>query len=107
MKILLRFTSALLTSALATPGANAQISAGGGATNIPTPQGTIGTTGANVSGAGSSVSSGNYGAGRVGPGNVGPGNVGPGTSVPGNFGPGAYIGGSAGPASTTVTRPTP
>ena len=107
MKSLLRVTSAaLLTSAVAIPAAIAQISVGGGAAAIPTPQGTLGTSGANVSGGGS-ISAENYGPGRVGPGSVGPGSFGPGAFGPGKFGPGAYVSGIAGPAGPTATPPKP
>jgi hypothetical protein len=80
MKAVLQIAFTLLASAIPVPSANAQISVGGSAA------GTVGITGANVSGAGGSVSAGNYG--------------------PGNLGLGACISGSAGPAITTVTRPT-
>jgi hypothetical protein len=103
MKTLLLLASAFLANAIAAPGANAQISVGGSTANLPTPQGTIGTTGPNVSGASSSLSTGNYGPGNFGPGTVGPGNFGPGAYGPGNLGPGAYTGGSAGPAAIAAT----
>jgi hypothetical protein len=106
MKTVLQIAFTLLAGAIAVPGANAQISVGGSAAALPTPQGTIGTTAANVSGAGGSVSAGNYGPGNLGPGAVGPGHLGSGAYGPGSLGPGAYIGGSAGPAITTVTQPT-
>lgn len=103
MKTLLLLTSALLASVIAVPGANAQISVGGSTANIPTPQGTIGATGPNVSGAGSSVNAGNYSPGNFSAGAVGPGYFGPGAYGPGNLGPGAYIGGMAGSAAVPVT----
>jgi hypothetical protein len=85
MKSLLRVTSAaLLTCAVAIPGAIAQISVGGGGAAIPAPQGTLGTSGADVSGGGS-ISAGNYCASQVDPGSVGPANVGSGASRPGIF----------------------
>jgi hypothetical protein len=106
MKTLRLVTSTLLASVIALPCAEAQITVGGSTANIPTPQGTIGATGPNVGGAGSSMSPGNYGPGNAGPGAVGPGNLGPGAYGPGNMGPGAYIGGAAGPAAMGSSVPT-
>ena len=95
MKRLRLITPTLLASVIAVPCADAQITVGGNAASLPTPQGTIGATGPNVSGAGSSISPGNYGPGNAGPGAVGPGSLGPGAYGLGNTGPGAYLGGAA------------
>lgn len=102
MKTLLLITCTLLGSVIAVPYAAAQLTVGGGAANLPTPQGTIGATGPNVGGAVSSITPGNYGPGNAGPGAVGPGRLGPGAYGLGNMGPGAYIGGGAGPADIGV-----
>jgi hypothetical protein len=106
MKTLRLITSTLLASMIAASCAEAQITVGGSTANLPTPQGTIGATGPNVGGAGSSMNPGNYGPGNAGPGAVGPGNLGPGAYGPGNMGPGAYIGGAAGPAAMGSSVPT-
>ena len=98
MKTLQLIASTLLASVIAVHYAAAQITVGGGAANLPTPQGTIGATAPNVGGAGSSNSPGNYGPGNAGPGALGSGRLGPGAYGAGNMGPGAYIGGSGGPA---------
>lgn len=103
MRTSLLLASALLASAIAAPGANAQISLGGNQATLPTPQGTVAGTEPNPSGAGSTAGAGNYGAGNFGPGAIGPGNAGPGALGPGNFGPGAYPGGSGVPAATAAT----
>jgi hypothetical protein len=102
MKTLRLIATAVIASVFAVPDACAQIAVGGGAANIPTPQGTIGATAPNVGGAGSSNSPGNYGPGYAGPGAVGPGRLGPGAYGPGNMGPGASIGGAAGPADIGI-----
>ena len=99
MKARLLIASTLLAGVIAVPYAAAQITVGGSAANLPTPQGTIGATGPNVGGEGSSLSPGNYGPGNAGPGAIGPGSVGPGAYGPGNMGLGAYIGGAAAPAA--------
>jgi hypothetical protein len=56
MKTLRLIATAVIASVFAVPDACAQIAVGGGAANIPTPQGTIGATAPNVGGAGSSNS---------------------------------------------------
>ena len=66
MKTLRLITSTLLAIMIVVPYAPAQITVGGSTANLPTPQGTIGATGPNISGAGSSVSSANYGPGNFG-----------------------------------------
>jgi hypothetical protein len=102
MKTLRLITTALFASVIAVSGADAQIAVGGNTANIPTPQGTIGATAPNVGGAGSSISSGNYGPGNAGPGAVGSGRLGPGAYGPGNMGRGASIGGAAGPVDIGI-----
>ncbi len=102
MKTLLLITTAVLASMIAVAGADAQITVGGSAANLPTPQGTIGATAPNVGGAGSSNSPGNYGPGYTGPGAVGPGSFGPGAYGRGNKGPGASVGSAAGAAEIGV-----
>ena len=106
MKTLRLITFTLLGSVIAVPYAAAQLSVGGSSANLPTPQGTIGATGPNVGGAGSSISPGSYGPGNAGPGAVGPGRLGPGAYGLGNMGPGAYVGGGAGPADIGLMAPT-
>jgi hypothetical protein len=66
MKTLRLITSPLLAIVIEVPYAHAQITVGGSTANLPTPQGTIGATGPNISGAGSSVSSAKYGPGNFG-----------------------------------------
>jgi hypothetical protein len=102
MKALQLITSTLLVSMIAIRYADAQITVGGNAANLPTPQGSIGATGPDVGGAGRSASPGNYGPGNAGPGAIGPGNLGPGAYGPGNVGPGAYTGAAAGTADMRV-----
>ena len=102
MKTLRLTATAVLASVIAVAGAEAQITVGGSAANLPAPQGTIGATAPNVGGAGSSLSPGIYGPGNAGPAAVGPGRLGPGAYGPGNMGPGASIGGAAGPPDTGV-----
>jgi hypothetical protein len=106
MKTLQLITSTLLASVIAVPYAAAQITVGGSAANLPTPEGTIGATGPYVGGAGSSISPGNNGPGNAGPGAVGPGRLGPGAYGAGSMGPGAYIGGGGGPADIGLMVPT-
>jgi hypothetical protein len=106
MKTLRLITSTLLAGVIAVPYADAQITVGSSAADLPTPQGTIGATAPNVGGASSSISLGNSGPGNAGPGAVGPGRLGPGAYGPGNMGPGAFIGGASGPADIGLSVPT-